>query len=181
MRIELENAAIEIVVGDITEQRDMDAIVNAANAELMSGGGVAGAIHRKAGPELAQACRPLAPIRPGEAVITGSFRLPNTHVIHCLGPIYGVDKPEAELLARCYASAIALADTRGIGSLAFPALSTGAFSYPVEEAAPVACAAVAEALVRAESMRVVRHVLTNEALVQIFAAETSKAVGRRAR
>ncbi|WP_159587367.1 macro domain-containing protein [Chelativorans xinjiangense] len=178
MRIELERAAIDIAVGDITEQADMDAVVNAANAELMPGGGVAGAIHRKAGPELAQACRPLAPIRPGEAVITGAFRLPNAHVIHCLGPIYGMDKPEAELLARCYSSAIALADEKGIGSLAFPAISTGAFGYPVEEAAPIACTAVAEALGRAETVRVVRHVLTSEALVEMFAEETLKATGR---
>jgi O-acetyl-ADP-ribose deacetylase (regulator of RNase III) len=178
MRINLENAAIEIVVGDITEQSDVEAVVNAANAELMPGGGVAGAIHRKAGPELAEACRPFAPISPGQAVATGAFNLPNAYVIHCLGPVYGMEKPEAELLARCYRSAIALADAKGIASIAFPAISTGAFGYPVQETAPVACSAVVEALLGSSNVRVVRHVLLEEALCRLFADHTLKAIGR---
>ena len=91
---------IECITGDIARQADVEAVVNAANAQLESGGGVAGALHRAAGPELAQAGRPLAPIRPGQAVITEGFALPNAWVIHCLGPVYGVDEPSAELLAQ---------------------------------------------------------------------------------
>lgn len=133
---------IECLQGDITNQPDMDAIVNAANAQLMPGGGVAGAIHRKAGPGLAEECRPLAPIRPGEAVITGAHNLPNKHVVHCLGPVYGVDRPEDKLLADCYRNALKLAGENELQSIAFPAISTGAFGYPLEPAAQVTFAAI---------------------------------------
>ena len=92
---------IECVAGDITRQAGFDAVVNAANAYLQPGGGVAGAIHKAAGPELWAACRPLAPFRPGEAVLTPGFRLPNRHVVHCLGPVYGVDEPSGEILSAC--------------------------------------------------------------------------------
>jgi O-acetyl-ADP-ribose deacetylase (regulator of RNase III) len=136
------SAEIQCLRGDIVRQEDIEAIVNAANAELRIGGGVAGAIHRAAGPELAEECAPLAPIRPGQAVITGAPHLPNSHVIHCLGPIYGVDEPSAQLLADCYRNALRLAQENSIDSLAFPALSTGAFGYPMEEAADVALATV---------------------------------------
>lgn len=153
---------IECVVGDITRQPDMDAVVNAANARLMPGGGVAGAIHRAAGPGLAQECAPLAPIAPGEAVMTGGHGLPNPHVIHCLGPVYGRDTPSDELLARCYRRALALADDAGLASVAFPALSTGAFGYPMAEAAPVAVNAVRDAARGLASVRRVRFVLPDE-------------------
>ena len=133
---------IECLQGDITHQPDMDAIVNAANAQLMPGGCVAGAIHGKAGPELARECRPLAPIRPGEAVITSGCNLPNKHVIHCLGPIYGIDRPEDQLLASCYRNALGLAEANGLRSIAFPAISTGAFGYPLESAARVSFRAI---------------------------------------
>lgn len=155
----MSNLDIELTQGDITAQPDVDAIVNAANAELRPGGGVAGAIHRAAGPELDRACRPLAPIRPGECVITPGFGLPNAWVIHCLGPVYGVDEPAAELLGRCYRGAMALADDHALESIAFPALSTGVFGYPVAEAAPVAIGAVAEAAAGLRHVRRVRFVL----------------------
>lgn len=129
--------SVECVQGNITEQPDIEAIVNAANAELMPGGGVAGAIHAAAGPELASECRSFAPIRVGQAVITGAHALPNKYVIHCLGPVYGVDHPEAKLLASCYRSALNLAETYGLSSIAFPAISTGVFGYPLQEAAEV--------------------------------------------
>ena len=158
----LDGVSIEVVVGNIVEQPDFDAIVNAANAELMPGGGVAGAIHRAAGPGLAEECRPLAPIRPGEAVITGGHQLPNPHVIHCLGPVYGVDHPEAELLAACYRNSLELADENDLESVAFPAISTGAFGYPMEEAAQVALSTVLETAGNLETVRRVRFVLTDD-------------------
>ncbi len=116
------SARLECLQGDIANQPDIDVVVNAANAQLRTGGGVAGALHRAAGPELERACRPLAPIAPGQAVITEAFALPNRHVIHCLGPVYGRDRPEAELLADCYRNALELAEQHGLASIAFPAL-----------------------------------------------------------
>jgi O-acetyl-ADP-ribose deacetylase (regulator of RNase III) len=153
---------VECVRGDITAQRDVAAIVNAANAELRSGGGVAGAIHRAAGPGLEREARSLAPIRPGQAVITGGHDLPNRYVIHALGPVYGRDRPEAELLADCYRNSLALAERHGIDSVAFPAISTGVFGYPVEEAARVALGTVVKENKRLQSVRLVRFVLFGE-------------------
>jgi O-acetyl-ADP-ribose deacetylase (regulator of RNase III) len=158
----VHSVTIECVRGDITAQDDVAAIVNAANAELRRGGGVAGAIHRAAGPELERETRPLAPIRPGEAVITGGHDLPNRHVIHTLGPVYGQDRPEAELLANCYRNSLALAEKNGMDSIAFPAISTGVFGYPVEEAARVALKTVVEEVERLERVRVIRFVLFGE-------------------
>ncbi|MBN1443988.1 MAG: macro domain-containing protein [Planctomycetes bacterium] len=155
----LHGVTIECVQGNIASQPDVDAVVNAANAALRMGGGVAGAIHRAAGPGLEEECRPLAPIRPGEAVMTGAHRLPNRHVIHCLGPVYGRDEPAAELLASCYRSALDLADGGGLRSVAFPAISTGAFGYPAEQAARIALGAVIESAQRLQSVRHVRFVL----------------------
>jgi O-acetyl-ADP-ribose deacetylase len=102
----LHGVVIECVTGDIVRQSDMDAIVNAANAQLRPGGGVAGAIHRAAGPGLDEECRGFAPIEPGEAVITSGQQLPNRFVIHCLGPVYGRDEPSDRLLAACYRNAL---------------------------------------------------------------------------
>jgi O-acetyl-ADP-ribose deacetylase (regulator of RNase III) len=150
---------VECFHGDIVQQPDMDAIVNAANAELMPGGGVAGAIHRAAGPGLASECRPLAPIRPGEAVLTGAHRLPNRFVIHCLGPVYGRDEPSGSLLASCYQQALSLADDHQLSSIAFPAISTGAFGYPVEPAARVALGTVVSQADTLASVTRVRFVL----------------------
>jgi O-acetyl-ADP-ribose deacetylase (regulator of RNase III) len=155
---------IECAIGDITRQEGFDAVVNAANAQLMPGGGVAGAIHRAAGPGLAEECRPLAPIRPGQAVITGGHGLPNPYVIHCLGPVYGVDEPSDRLLADCYRNALALAEQYSLSSVAFPAISTGVFGYPLQEAAEVALSAVAKAAPSLASVRMVRFVLRDEAL-----------------
>ena len=153
---------VEIVEGDISSQDDMDAVVNAANAELTSGGGVAGAIHQAAGPGLAEESRPLSPIQPGEAVITGGHELPNRHVIHVLGPVYGSDKPEDELLAQCYRNALSLAEEHDLESVAFPSISTGAFGYPVEEAAEVALRTVLESAENLQSIRRIRFVLYGE-------------------
>jgi O-acetyl-ADP-ribose deacetylase (regulator of RNase III) len=162
MRREVHGVSVECVQGDITSQDDVTAVVNAANAELRSGGGVAGAIHRAAGPELDREARQLAPIRPGEAVITGGHDLPNRHVIHALGPVYGRDRPEAELLANCFRNSLALAEENGIDSIAFPAISTGIFGYPVEEAAVVALRTVVEETEGLEHARLIRFVLYGE-------------------
>lgn len=129
---------IEIVEGDIAHQPDLDAVVNAANAQLMPGGGVAGALHRAAGPRLAEACRPLAPIEPGRAVVTEAFDLPNRWIIHALGPRYGIDNPSDRLLADAYRNVLAVAVENDIRSVGCPALSAGAFGYPLEEAARIA-------------------------------------------
>src|SRR6056297_3607411 len=110
----INGVTIQCVAGNIADQPDMDAVVNAANALLRTGGGVAGAIHRAAGSGLAEECRPMAPIKPGEAVISGGHNLPNSYVIHCLGPVYGRDKPEEELLANCYRRALELAEEKDI-------------------------------------------------------------------
>ncbi|NPV60830.1 MAG: macro domain-containing protein [Actinobacteria bacterium] len=159
MQARVGDVTIECVRGDITRQPDMDAIVNAANAQLMPGGGVAGAIHRAAGRGLAEECRPLAPIKPGEAVITGGHDLPNPHVIHCLGPVYGRDEPSDKLLADCYRNALRLAEENGLASVAFPAISTGAFGYPLEPAARVALSTVVEAASSLKSVKTIRFVL----------------------
>lgn len=168
MEREVDGVTVEVIQGDITSQDDMDAIVNAANAELTSGGGVAGAVHQAAGPGLEEESRPLAPIQPGEAVITGGHDLPNRHVIHVLGPVYGSDKPEDELLARCYRNALSLAEEHGIESVAFPAISTGAFGYPVEEAAEVALRTVSESAEELQSVRRVRFVLFSEEDSEVY-------------
>ncbi|WP_260291625.1 macro domain-containing protein [Sedimenticola hydrogenitrophicus] len=158
----LHGVTLECVRGDIANQPNMDAVVNAANAELRIGGGVAGALHRAAGPGLEAECRPLAPIRPGEAVITGAHDLPNRYVIHCLGPVFGRDEPADALLAACYRNALDLAEAKEIASLAFPAISTGAFGYPMEAAAHIAFAALREALPRLPHVRHIRFVLHDE-------------------
>ncbi len=165
---EIGSLTLEVVQGDITRQPDMDAIVNAANAQLMPGGGVAGAIHRAAGPGLAEECRPLAPIRPGEAVLTGGHDLPNRWVIHCLGPVYGRDEPAAELLAACYRNALRLAGEHGMRGVAFPAISTGVFGYPLAEAARVSLAAIREFAPRQSGLERVRCVLFDGAAREVF-------------
>jgi len=159
---------IECIKGDIASQPDITAIVNAANAQLKRGGGVAGAIHRAAGPGLEKECRPLAPIKPGECVITGGHRLPNRYVIHCLGPIYGVDKPEDELLANCYHNALRLAEEYKMDSIAFPAISTGAFGYPIEEATEIAFKTIMEILPKLQYLKRIRFVLYSDRDLEIY-------------
>jgi O-acetyl-ADP-ribose deacetylase (regulator of RNase III) len=164
----LDDVTLEIVRGDIADQPDMDAIVNAANAQLQTGGGVAGAIHRAAGPGLAEEGRRHAPIEPGEAVITGAHELPNRHVIHCLGPVYGRDEPSDALLASCYRRALQLAEENELGSVAFPALSTGAFGFPAEPAARIALGTVLKMLSELSSVQHIRFVLFGESDAALY-------------
>ena len=163
----LSGVTVECVKGDIARQPGVAAIVNAANAELRTGGGVAGAIHRAAGPGLEAECRPLAPIRPGQAVLTSAHRLPNRWVIHRLGPVCGVDEPADELLASCYHSALFVADHNQTESIAFPAISTGAFGYPMAGAARIAFRTVLQEIPRLEHVKRIRFVRLGEHALQV--------------
>ncbi len=178
MKTTVSGVALECVQGDIAAQGDVDAVVNAANAQLRSGGGVAGAIHRAAGPGLEMECRPLAPVKPGEAVITGGHKLPNRHVIHCLGPVYGVDEPAGELLASCYRNALILAEQNRLESVAFPAISTGIFGYPMQDAAAVAFNTVLEMMPGLRTVKRIRFVLYGQKDLQIHVEVLSRLLRR---
>lgn len=173
----VHGVTIECAQGNIASQPDMDAVVNAANAELRIGGGVAGAIHRAAGPGLEEECRPLAPIRPGQAVCTSGHDLPNRYVIHCLGPVYGRDEPSDTLLAACYRNALHIAEKKGLHSVAFPAISTGAFGYPMEPAARVALKTILDEVPRLTSVGHIRLVLFDAADEQIHAGVLDELIG----
>jgi len=159
---------IECIKGDIAKQDDMMAVVNAANAQLKSGGGVAGAIHKAAGPELTEACRSMAPIEPGEAVITYAYNLPNEFVVHCLGPVYGVDEPGHELLKKCYENALNLAESHGIDTIAFPAISIGAFRFPVEQATEIAVNTVNEMIDDLTVVKKIRFVVFSDKVLKVY-------------
>jgi len=150
MRRTFPFGTLELKQGDITKE-NVDAIVNAANSSLMGGGGVDGAIHVRGGPAILEDCKAIVRrqgrLPPGNAVITTAGKLPSRHVIHTVGPIWrGGSSKEPEILRSCYESSLALADEHGLGELAFPSISTGAYGYPVESAAKVAIGAVADYL-----------------------------------
>ncbi len=165
LEYEINNSKIAIVLGDITDQ-DVDAIVNAANPSLMGGGGVDGAIHRKGGPRIAEECRRIREKRwpnglpTAETVITSGGNLKARHVIHTVGPIWrGGDSGEPDLLARAYKNSLRLAVSRGLRTIAFPSISTGAYGYPVEDAAPIAVRSVKEFLGGSDTLSEVAFVL----------------------
>ncbi len=155
---QINRTQLELAQGDITQQ-DTDAIVNAANSSLMGGGGVDGAIHRAAGPELLAECRTLRGCQTGEAKITRGYRLKAPHVIHTVGPVYRGSPRDAELLASCYRRSLEIASQHQLRSVAFPSISTGAYGYPVQEAAPVALQSVIEYLEVHDDLELVRFVL----------------------
>ena len=165
---------IDLTRGDITRETT-DAIVNAANSSLLGGGGVDGAIHRAGGPAILDDCKRIRAQRgelpAGEAVATTAGRLPCRRVIHTVGPVWqGGTRGEPETLARCYRNSLALADAEGLGSVAFPSISTGAYGYPVERAAEVALTAVADVLTSGGFAGLVRFVLWSEADLRTYEA-----------
>lgn len=159
---------IEIQKGDITKL-EVDAIVNAANTSLLGGGGVDGAIHRSAGPELLNECRTLSGCKTGEAKITKGYNLPAKHVIHTVGPVWGGgNKNEDELLASCYRNSLRLAAKNGIKTIAFPAISTGVYHFPLERATKIAVTEVKKFLGKNESVKKVIFVCFDEGTYKAY-------------
>ena len=166
MQVKIGDSILEIVVGDITKQ-EVDAIVNAANNRLTPGGGVSGAIHRAAGPDLWKECKTLGGCKTGEAKITKGYNLPASYVIHTVGPVYSGSPSDAEKLASCYKSSLELARRYNLRSIAFPAISTGVYGYPMREAAKVALSTIIDELRNTSTPMLVRFVLFSEEAAEI--------------
>jgi O-acetyl-ADP-ribose deacetylase (regulator of RNase III) len=168
VKIAIKGSTVELVKGDITAQ-EIDAIVNAANTTLSGGGGVDGAIHKAGGPSIMEECKPLAPCPVGEARLTGGGKLKARHVIHTVGPVYKDGRHnEPRLLEKSYRSSLELASRHGLRSLAFPSISTGAYRYPVEEAARIALSTVGAYLVQHPEIESVRFVLFDDKTFKIY-------------
>lgn len=162
------SAKIDIVRGDITKL-DVDAIVNAANTMLLGGGGVDGAIHRAAGPELLAECRTLGGCQPGEAKLTRGYRLPARFVIHTVGPVWaGGKRHEPQILANCFRNSLQLAVENRIKTIAFPAISCGAYGYPIQEATRIALETTREFLEENDKIDKVLFVLWTEDIYQAY-------------
>ena len=169
MEAKIGKAVLELLQGDITEQ-DVEAIVNAANRSLLGGGGVDGAIHRAAGPQLLAECRTLGGCETGDAKITKGYKLKARHVIHTVGPIYHSDGKRApEFLAGCYRRSLEVASENKLKSVAFPSISTGAYGYPLEEAAPIALKTVSDYLKSHPDIQLLRFALFGKEAYQAYA------------
>ncbi len=168
MKVKVNQSVLELVQGDITQQ-DADAVVNAANPSLLGGGGVDGAIHRAAGPELLSECRTLGGCNTGDAKITKGYNLKARHVIHTVGPVYRRESSEVRnLLASAYRRSLDVAHQSGLKSLAFPSISTGAYGYPVEEAASIALSTVIDYLKGDSDIDHVRFVLFSTDVLKAY-------------
>ncbi|UCF11639.1 MAG: O-acetyl-ADP-ribose deacetylase [Thermoplasmatales archaeon] len=165
-KIKIGESFLELIIGDITKQKT-GAIVNAANKRMAPGGGVAGAIHRAAGPALWEECKKLKGCKTGEAKITKGYNLSAPYIIHTVGPIYSNSPKDSEKLASCYIKSLRLAKENKIKSISFPALSTGYFGYPLEEAAKIAIETVANELKKIPEINLVRFVLYDSKSLKI--------------
>jgi O-acetyl-ADP-ribose deacetylase (regulator of RNase III) len=164
------DSLIDLVLGDITEQ-DVDAIVNAANESLLGGGGVDGAIHRAAGPDLLKECRQIGGCPTGEARITPAFRLPSRFVIHTVGPIWwGGSRDEDKLLASCYRNSMRLAHENGVRSIAFPSISTGIYRFPLDRAVAIAVRELRSAAERYPDIERIRVVAYSQETYDVYAS-----------
>ncbi len=170
MKITINNSILELVEGDITKE-ETEAIVNAANSGLRGGGGVDGAIHRAGGPQIMEECRKIGRCPTGNAVITSGGRLKAKFVIHAVGPIYhGGEKGVAELLASAYRNSLKRASENSIRSISFPSLSTGAYGYPIDDAAPIALRTIVDYLKVHEEIELVRFVLFSPEAYRVYEA-----------
>ena len=180
MQIQINEAILELVQGDITQQ-DTEAIVNAANSSLLGGGGVDGAIHHAGGPEILAECRKLGGCPTGDAKITTGGRLKAQYVIHAVGPVYWREGPQraAGLLASAYRRSLEVAAQHGVRSVAFPSISTGAYGYPMDEAAPIALQTVMDYLLaqEADAIRLVRFVLFGRQAYQVYQRALTQLAG----
>ncbi len=168
MRVQVNTSVLELVEGDITHQ-DTDAIVNAANPTLLGGGGVDGAIHRAGGPQILEECRKIGGCPTGEARITNAGRLKAKKVIHTVGPVYYRDRENAPaLLANAYRNSLRLASEHGLRTVAFPSISTGAYGYPLEMAAPIALKTVIAYLRQHPEIELVRFVLYGQHAYKVY-------------
>lgn len=172
----VHRSQVELVEGDLVAQ-DVDALVNAANSSLLGGGGVDGAIHRAAGPELLAECRTLGGCPTGDARLTRGYRLPARFVIHAVGPVYRGHPQDAELLSAAHRSSLELASLHHIRRLAFPAISTGAYGYPLDEAAEVALQTVRRYLEAHPEIELVRFVLWGERALTAYQRAAQKVLG----
>jgi O-acetyl-ADP-ribose deacetylase (regulator of RNase III) len=168
MQVTINKSRLELVEGDITKQ-DTEAIVNAANPSLLGGGGVDGALHRAAGPQLLEECRTLGGCQTGDAKITRGYRLKARHVIHTVGPVYHRDGERApELLASAYRHSLEVASENNVRSVSFPSISTGAYGYPMEEAAPIALQTAIDYLESHTDIELVRFVLFGQRAFGVY-------------
>ena len=180
LRAKIGKTIVDLVQGDITKE-STDAIVNAANSSLLGGGGVDGAIHRAAGKELLEACRKLNGCATGEAKITKGYLLPAKHVIHAVGPIYFQNKNAPELLANAHRNCLRIAQENNLKSIAFPAISTGVYGYPMDKAAHVALNTVADYINQKQpDFELLRFVLFDARALQIFAQVFAEIAEKRA-
>jgi len=167
MKKEIEGIIIECVEGDITKQEGFEAVVNAANSRLAPGGGVAGAIHQAAGPKLYEECRKLGPIKTGEAVITAGYNLPNPYIIHTLGPVYHQEEEPDKKLKQCYQNCLKVAETKGLKSIAFCAISTGIFGYPLKEGLKIGLGTIVENIPKLRSLKRIRMVIYGQDALRV--------------